>query len=69
MGSERRRRPAQRRTRGADWRDAGLLLPRYELRFESENGGEILHELLGRLSITHFEPVFINAQAGVTFKF
>lgn len=41
----------------------------YELRFEAVNGAEILDELVSHLSITRFEPVFINAQAGVTFKF
>ena len=41
----------------------------YELRFESVNGLEILDELLAGLAPIRFDPVFVNAQAGVTFRF
>ena len=41
----------------------------YDLRFEAVDGAEILDELVSHLSVTRFTPVFINAQAGVTFKF
>jgi hypothetical protein len=41
----------------------------YELRFASENGPEILDELLARLPLVRFDPIFVNAQAGVTFRF
>jgi hypothetical protein len=41
----------------------------YDLRFEAENGGDVFDELVSRLAITRFEPVFINAQVGVTFRF
>ena len=41
----------------------------YELRFGAENGSEILNELLAGLAPVRFDPVFVNAQAGVTFKF
>lgn len=41
----------------------------YELRFQADNGQEILDELLSRLAPVRFDPVFVNAQAGVTFKF
>ena len=41
----------------------------YELRFEAENGADILDELLAGLAPVRFEPVFVNAQAGVTFRF
>ena len=41
----------------------------YELRFEAENGAEILDELLAGLAPVRFEPVFVNAQAGVTVRF
>jgi hypothetical protein len=34
---------------------------KYELRFEAVDGAEILDELVSHLSITRFEPVFINA--------
>ena len=41
----------------------------YELQFGSENGGEILNELIGGLAPVRFKPVFVNAQVGVTFRF
>jgi hypothetical protein len=41
----------------------------YELRFGSENGPEILDDLLSGLDAIRFEPVFVNAQAGITFRF
>ena len=41
----------------------------YELRFATEDGSEILDELLEGLAPVRFHPVFVNAQAGVTFKF
>jgi hypothetical protein len=41
----------------------------YELRFAAEDGSEILDELLEGLAPVRFHPVFVNAQAGVTFKF
>ncbi len=41
----------------------------YELRFAAEDGFQILDELLDGLAPVRFHPVFVNAQAGVTFKF
>jgi hypothetical protein len=41
----------------------------YELRFGLESGPEILNELLAGLAPVRFDPVFVNAQAGVTFRF
>jgi hypothetical protein len=41
----------------------------YELRFGAENSGDILDEVLSGLAPVRFDPVFINAQAGVTFRF
>jgi hypothetical protein len=41
----------------------------YELRFGAVNSGEILDEVLSGLASVHFDPVFVNAQAGVTFRF
>jgi hypothetical protein len=41
----------------------------YELRFEAQNSPEILDELLAALAPVGFEPVFVNAQAGVTVRF
>jgi hypothetical protein len=41
----------------------------YELRFEALNSSDLLDELLAGLAPVRFEPVFVNAQVGVTFKF
>jgi hypothetical protein len=41
----------------------------YQLRFEAVNGSDLLDELLAGLAPVRFEPVFVNAQAGVTFRF
>ena len=46
-----------------------FYFPEYELRFTAEDGFEILGELLEGLAPVRFHPVFVNAQAGVTFKF
>jgi hypothetical protein len=41
----------------------------YELRFGAENSPAILDQLLDGLAPVDFDPVFVNAQAGVTFRF
>ncbi len=41
----------------------------YELRFATESGLEIFDEVVAGLAPVRFDPVFINAQAGVTFRF
>ena len=41
----------------------------YELRFGGESTGEILDAVLSGLAPVSFDPIFINAQAGVTFRF
>jgi hypothetical protein len=41
----------------------------HELRFGAENDVGILDELLARLAPVRFDLVFVNAQAGVTFRF
>jgi hypothetical protein len=41
----------------------------YDLRFELENGPEFIDELLSALAPVRFNPIFVNAQAGVTFRF
>jgi hypothetical protein len=41
----------------------------HELRFEAENDLDILDELLDGLEPVRFEPVFVNAQVGLTFRF
>jgi hypothetical protein len=38
----------------------------YERHFASDDGGPILEELLAGLASVQFEPVFVNAQVGVT---
>ena len=41
----------------------------YELRFGTSNGPALLDELLSEADAIRFEPVFINAQAGLSFRF
>jgi hypothetical protein len=41
----------------------------HELRFEAENDFGILDELLEELEIVRFDPIIVNAQAGLTFRF
>jgi hypothetical protein len=41
----------------------------YELRFGTANGPELLDDLLAEADPVRFEPVFINAQVGLSFKF
>ena len=41
----------------------------YELRFGTPDGFEILDALLAAAAPIRFDPVFVNAQAGVTFRF
>jgi len=41
----------------------------YELRFGLENGPATLDDLIADLAPVRVDPVFINAQVGVTFKF
>lgn len=47
----------------------GFYFGEYELRFTSANGPELLDELLAEAAPVRFRPVFVNAQAGVTFTF
>jgi hypothetical protein len=41
----------------------------HELRFDVQNDFGVLDELLASLEPVRFDPVFVNAQVGVTFKF
>jgi hypothetical protein len=41
----------------------------YELRFGADNDLGFLDELLAGLASVGFEPIFVNAQAGITFRF
>jgi hypothetical protein len=41
----------------------------YELRFVPENLPGLVGDLVSDLTIVSFEPVFVNAQAGITFRF
>ena len=41
----------------------------YELQFDAQNGPPILDQLLDSLAPVHFDPIFVNVQAGVTFRF
>jgi hypothetical protein len=46
-----------------------FYFPEHELRFNIENDLGILDSLLVNLDPVRFEPVFVNAQVGVVFKF
>jgi hypothetical protein len=46
-----------------------FYFPEHELRFDVENDFGLLDALLVRLDPVRFEPVFLNAQVGVVFKF
>jgi hypothetical protein len=46
-----------------------FYFPEHELRFDVENDLGLLDSLLLRLDPVRFEPVFVNAQVGVVFKF
>jgi hypothetical protein len=41
----------------------------FQLRFTSVNGPDLLDDLLAGAAPIRFEPVFVNAQAGLTFRF
>ena len=41
----------------------------YELRFGTANGPELLDDLLAQADPVRFEPVFVNAQVGLAFRF
>ena len=41
----------------------------YELRFGATNGPQLLDDLLAEADLVRFEPVFVNAQVGLAFKF
>jgi hypothetical protein len=46
-----------------------FYFPTHELRFDVENELEVFQELLDSLEPIRFDPVFVNAQVGVTFRF
>lgn len=41
----------------------------YELQFGTANGPDVLDDLLAEADAVRFEPVFVNAQVGVAFRF
>lgn len=41
----------------------------YELRFGTEQGPEFLNDLLAAVDPVRFDPIFVNAQVGLVFKF
>lgn len=47
----------------------GFYFGDYNLRFSSENGDELIDDLLAQAAPVSFRPVFVNAQVGVTFRF
>jgi hypothetical protein len=46
-----------------------FYFPSHELRFDVEDELEVFQELLDSLEPIRFDPVFVNAQVGVTFRF
>lgn len=47
----------------------GFYFREYELRFGTADGPPLLDELLDQADAIRFEPVFVNAQAGLSFRF
>lgn len=47
----------------------GFYFGEYELRFSSEEGDDLIDELLAAAAPVSFRPVFVNAQVGITFRF
>jgi hypothetical protein len=47
----------------------GFYFREYELRFATADGPPLLDELLEQADAIRFEPVFVNAQAGLSFRF
>lgn len=47
----------------------GFYFREYELRFASTGGPALLEELLADAAPVRFEPVFVNAQVGLAFRF
>ena len=47
----------------------GFYFRDYELRFELEDAPDFVEELLDNLDAVRFQPIIVNAQAGVVFKF
>ena len=47
----------------------GFYFREYELRFATLNGPELVDALLADADPIGFEPVFVNAQIGISFKF
>jgi hypothetical protein len=47
----------------------GFYFREYELRFGTTTGPELLDDLLAEADPVRFEPVFVNAQVGLSFRF
>ena len=47
----------------------GFYFRDYELRFELEDAPDFVEELLDNLDAVRFQPIIVNAQAGLVFKF
>lgn len=47
----------------------GFYFREYELRFATANGPELLDDLLEDADPVRFDPVFVNAQVGISFRF
>ncbi len=47
----------------------GFYFGEYDLRFSSEAGDDLIDGLLAQVAPVSFRPVFVNAQAGIAFRF
>ena len=47
----------------------GFYFGDYDLRFSTENGDDLIDDLLAQAAPVSFRPVFVNAQVGITFRF
>ena len=47
----------------------GFYFGDYDLRFASEEGDDLIDDLLAQAATVSFRPVFVNAQVGLTFRF
>lgn len=47
----------------------GFYFREYELRFATTNGPDLLDDLLAEADPVRFDPVFVNAQIGLSFRF
>lgn len=47
----------------------GFYFGEYDLRFSTDQGDDLIDDLLAEVAPVSFRPVFVNAQIGLTFRF